>query len=135
MPFLALVLTLTVQLNPTLTPGVTTPITVEKLCATRWGHDRRFVTQAMKRHIAQAYGLEWAGIGKKVEFDHLIPRELGGADDILNLWPQPWPDAHKKDRLENRLHVLVCSGQLELSDAQQAIRSDWVAAYQRFVGK
>jgi hypothetical protein len=24
------------------------------------------------------------------EVDHKIPRSLGGADDVLNLWPQPW---------------------------------------------
>jgi 5-methylcytosine-specific restriction endonuclease McrA len=41
------------------------------------------------------------------EVDHLISRELGGADATDNLWPQPYtqhPGAHEKDRLENQLH-------------------------------
>jgi hypothetical protein len=37
-----------------------------------------------------------------------------------------------KDRLENRLHQMVCAGQLDLTTAQQAIASDWVAAYKRY---
>jgi hypothetical protein len=42
------------------------------------------------------------------EIDHLISRELGGADEVANLWPQsyggqPW-NAVLKDKLENRLH-------------------------------
>jgi hypothetical protein len=58
----------------------------------------------------------------KFEIDHVIPRELGGADSVLNLWPQPWPDAHKKDREENRLHRAVCAGTVTLEDAQEQMR-------------
>jgi len=29
---------------------------------------------------------------------------------------------------------MVCSGALSLTDAQQAIVTDWVAAYRRYVG-
>jgi hypothetical protein len=39
--------------------------------------------------------------------DHLIPLELGGSNDIANLWPQSYVtvwNAHMKDRLENRLN-------------------------------
>jgi len=48
------------------------------------------------------------------EVDYLITPELGGADDIKNLWPQPFTaknwSAYTKDDLEDRLHELVCSG-------------------------
>jgi hypothetical protein len=37
-----------------------------------------------------------------------------------------------KDRLENRLHQMVCAGELDLTTAQQAIASDWIAAYKRY---
>jgi hypothetical protein len=40
-----------------------------------------------------------------------------------------------KDRLERRLHVLVCDRALELRDAQEAIARDWIAAYQKYVGE
>jgi hypothetical protein len=35
--------------------------------------------------------------------------------------------------LETTLKRKVCAGQLSLVDAQQAIRTDWVAAYQPYV--
>ena len=71
------------------------------------------------------------------EEDHLISLELGGDPrNPHNLWPEPWfgPwNAHVKDALENRLHTMVCSGELGLREAQQAIATDWVAAYQTYV--
>lgn len=72
------------------------------------------------------------------EEDHLISLELGGDPRSPdNLWPEPWfgPwNAHVKDTLENRLHRMVCAGQIPLREAQQAIASDWVAAYRKYVG-
>ena len=71
------------------------------------------------------------------EEDHLISLELGGhPTSAANLWAEPWFgawNARVKDRLENRLHRLVCDGTLSLRDAQEAVATDWVAAYQRFV--
>ena len=118
--------------NPQLTPGVARPLTQVQVCDTKWGRDRRYVTVRMKKHVAASYGVPWTHV-KKYEFDHLIPRELGGADDILNLWPQPWAGARKKDVLENELHRHVCAGSLTLSEAQQMIQKDWVAAYYKVV--
>jgi hypothetical protein len=110
---------LVVVLNLKLTPGVVRPVDV---CSVKWGKDRRHVTQSMKREVLRLYGLP-LDAAKLVEFDHLIPRELGGADDVRNLWPQPWPEAHKKDREENRLHRAVCSGEISLREAQNAMRA------------
>lgn len=39
-----------------------------------------------------------------------------------------------KDKLENKLHDLICSGQLPVEQAQQEIAQDWIAAYQKHVG-
>jgi hypothetical protein len=44
----------------------------------------------------------------------------------------PW-NAQVKDRLEDKLHELVCSGQLDLKTAQQAIASNWIEAYKKYV--
>jgi hypothetical protein len=38
-----------------------------------------------------------------------------------------------KDELEAVLSRLVCSGRVPLAEAQQAIGTDWTAAYNRFV--
>lgn len=132
---LALVLRLP---NPALTPGVARPLSNAEVCSTKWGKDRRHVTEAMKREVARRYGIRRASVvaagkGPCCEWDHVIPRELGGADDVANIWAQPWREAHQKDRLENALKKLVCSGSLPLQEAQEAIRSDWISAYKKYV--
>ena len=70
--------------------------------------------------------------------DHLISLELGGSNSLKNLWPESYQgawNAHVKDRLENRLHALVCAGQLDLKTAQHAIATNWIAAYQQYLGQ
>jgi hypothetical protein len=78
-----------------------------------------------------------------LEYDHLVPLEIGGAvNDPRNLWPEPnyqgvSPDSYvlnPKDKLEDRLHDLVCSGEMPLGEAQRGIARDWVGAYRRYVG-
>jgi hypothetical protein len=73
------------------------------------------------------------------EEDHLINLELGWSPNSpQNLWPEPlvgpW-NARVKDRLENKLHKMVCDGKMSLTDAQKAIATDWVAAYRKYVGE
>jgi hypothetical protein len=87
--------------------------------------------------ILQEYGLP-TGPHPDFEVDHLIPLDLGGADEDANLWPEPrrsiepeW-NAERKDLLEWKLADMVCSGQLDLATAQKAIRDNWVAAYRTY---
>ena len=123
--------------NPQVTPGLTRNLTVEQICTTKWGQDRRHVTTAMKEDVARAYGVDRAD-WSEYEFDHLVSRELGGADDTLNLWPQPLKGActaHEKDVLENKLHRMVCAGSISLPTAQYELAHDWVAAYNQYIGK
>lgn len=107
--------------NLSLTPGRVRPLSTVQVCSIKWGRDRRHVTAAMKRQVCSSYGIDAKDCtGAKYEIDHLIPRELGGADDVRNLWPQPWIDAHDKDRVENYLHREVCAGRMTLAVAQKA---------------
>ena len=39
-----------------------------------------------------------------------------------------------QDKLENRLHALVCHGQISLATAQHDIATNWIAAYKQYVG-
>ena len=122
-----------------LTPGVATNLTKEQVCTKVWGKDVRHVTESMKRQVFHAYGFAHGNKDPRCpcEIDHLISRELGGADDVRNLFPQsytgPW-NARMKDRLENRLHREVCKGSISLQDAQKAIVDDWQAAYRKYFG-
>ncbi len=73
------------------------------------------------------------------ELDHFIPLELGGCPDCVpNLWPEAYAmefGAHEKDRVENYLHLQVCTGKMTLDEAQREIGSDWVEVYNRIVQK
>lgn len=84
--------------DPTLTPGAARALSLDVICKTKWGKDARHVTAAMKRQVFENYGLTGKDdpscvadkSGRHCEVDHLISRELGGADDVKNLWPQPY---------------------------------------------
>jgi len=96
----------------------------------------RNVPAEMKRAVYREYNIT-SHEGGDYEVDHLIPLELGGSNSIKNLWPEshrtsPW-NAQVKDRLEGKLHELVCSGQLDLKTAQHAIASNWIEAYKLYV--
>ena len=68
--------------------------------------------------------------------DYLITPALGGAEDVRNLWPQPYAgsvwNARVKDALEDYLRTMVCNGRLELATAQEEIAGDWISAYQKY---
>ena len=119
-----LVLTAFLFPDPVLTPGVVRQLTAEQVCSIRWGKDIRHITEKMKRHVCGAYKVKDCP-GSKFEIDHLISRELAGADDILNLWPQPIAEARIKDKIENFLHRQICSNKLSLRVVQKRIAKDW----------
>lgn len=119
-----------------LTPGDSFAVTVQDLCVPGYTKKVRNVPAEMKREVYEEYGVTSHGSGD-YEVDHLIPLELGGSNSIKNLWPEshrtlPW-NAQVKDRLEGKLHELVCSGQLDLKTAQQAMTADWIGAYKLYV--
>lgn len=72
-----------------------------------------------------AYGLQGATAS---ELDHLVPLELGGSNDITNLWPEIGPIPNPKDAVENALNSAVCGGQVTLAAAQSAVARDWETA-------
>lgn len=70
------------------------------------------------------------------EEDHLISLQLGGSPtDPKNLWPEPYAGngARKKDVVETKLKNLICTGKIKLADAQKAIATNWVLAYNKYV--
>jgi hypothetical protein len=116
------------------TPGDVRPdATVAQLCDPHFHTGTvRNVTEATKRAACAEYGLTATQcVGTQVEIDHLISLELGGSNDLKNLWPQPYakPGAKEKDTVENWLHRQVCTQKMTLADAQHAIVTDWYQVY------
>lgn len=119
------------------TPGQTDyNATKEMVCTPGYSAKVRHVTESLKRDVFDLYNIDPKS--DKFEVDHLISLELGGTNDITNLWPQSYTNpewnAYDKDKLENRLHKLVCYGVIHIVDAQIAISKDWIAAYKKYIG-
>ncbi len=92
----------------------------------------RNVPQSEKFAVEQEYGLAPAYYGHTLEIDHIVSLELGGSNAIANLYPErlnAHPGYQVKDRLENRLHALVCSGTIGLRAAQAGIAANWQRLY------
>jgi hypothetical protein len=133
--------------DPAVTKGAVRLSSKTTVCSIKWGLDERHVTQQMKDEAYAQYGnapgqgvcvfkthpgAKGQPVSQGCEVDHLISRELGGADTLENHWPQPYtqhPGAHEKDWLENELHKEVCHGDITLAEAQKQIKTDWYAAY------
>ncbi|MBV9514631.1 MAG: hypothetical protein JO280_11405 [Mycobacteriaceae bacterium] len=121
--------------DPACTPGATNPkVTQDTLDTTicRTGYTKSIrpskkITEAEKQANAAAYG--YTGPLSGVEFDHLVPLEVGGdPNDPRNLWVEPGASPNPKDGVESQLHDLVCARAVPLAAAQQAIADDWTTA-------
>lgn len=127
-----------------LTPGVTNPDVTQDniqdtICVKGFTKTVRppanYTNRLKKKQLVQ-YGYKHAN-PQAFEEDHLIPLGVGGnPTDHQNVWPQPrkgqW-SAAKKDKLENKLHELVCNGNLSLEETQQDISRNWIEAYKKYV--
>jgi hypothetical protein len=119
--------------DPSLTPGVIDPRVTQAnigstICVRGYTKTVRHVTTAVKTRVYHEYGIMSHAPGS-YEVDHLISLELGGSNDIGNLWPEPYfgtNNAHDKDYWENELHRQVCNGSITLAAAQNAIVHWWV---------
>lgn len=118
-------------------------IDVQDICTTRTAVYRN-VPQSLKAKVYARDGVpagNHTGICAGVdgcEVDHRVSLQLGGSNDISNLMIQPFVgdcNARHKDHLENKLHAMVCSGALSITDAQQIIYDDWEAGYRQFIDR
>ena len=131
--------------DPRCTPGAVNPqVTQATIATTICVHGftagirpPEDVTEPEKVASAAAYA--YTGPLHTAEYDHLIPLELGGdPNDPANLWVEPNDrpgangTANSKDTLEGTLKRLVCSGQMPLGAARQAIAANWAAAFQQY---
>jgi hypothetical protein len=125
--------------SPSLTPGATDPGVTQDdiqstICVpgyTKTVRPPETITHNLKLQIMETYRA--SGELRDYELDHFIPLELGGCPDcVSNLWPEPYGSnlgARQKDQVENYLHREVCSGNMTLTQAQDAIRTDWAKVY------
>jgi hypothetical protein len=122
--------------DPRLTPGSVATSDKIIICRPDYSKSVRHTSSRLKQEVYRVYGIDKNS--GHYEIDHLVPLSIGGADTGDNLWPEsrdtrPW-NAHLKDKLESYLHVKVCSGQIAIKDAQEAMAKNWIAAYGKYLG-
>lgn len=118
-----------------LTPGAVRSVSRNDVCRARSNDEAQAIPVDLQQKVFREYGLPNARPAD-YELDYLITPELGGATDIRNLWPEPhaateW-NSYVKDALEQRLHDMVCRGQIDLPTAQRDISTNWIAAYKKY---
>ncbi len=119
------------------TPGAIFPnATKDQICQSGYSSSVRNVPVSEKNQAYSEYGIQSHTTGQ-YEVDHLVSLELGGSNDIANLWPEaasPRPGFHEKDQVENYLHSQVCSGAIPLQQAQTEIATNWLNVYSQMSG-
>ena len=125
--------------NRSLTPGAVRAVTLKDICsATDDDLDPR-VPLSTERSVLQEYGIPSSAPIRKYQIDYLVNPQLGGTNDIRNLWPEPYSsarwNAQAKDELEQHLHKMVCARTVDLAVAQREIATDWIAAYKKYVAR
>ena len=125
--------------NPLLPHGLQTPGSltypapkISEMCSREFRKKIPEISQELKQKVFEAYGID-PNKSSLYQIDHLITPEVGGGNDIKNLWPQsltsrPW-NAHMKDRLENHLHREICQGRMSPNHAQTLLTLDWIDSY------
>jgi hypothetical protein len=111
--------------------------TKDAICKPGYAQSVRNVPDSEKNQVYAEYGIQSHTPGQ-YEVDHLVSLELGGSNDIANLWPElasPKPGFHEKDKVENYLHSQVCTGAISLKQAQIQIATNWLAVYNQMPSK
>lgn len=113
-------------------PGAVLTTNTKVICRSGYTKTVRNVTESTKKKVFKEYGIPYSQ-HSNYEVDHIISLELGGSNDISNLYPESYTiqdNARVKDKFENYLHKQVCNGNMDIVEAQRQISSDWLTYYQ-----
>jgi hypothetical protein len=122
--------------DPKLTPGDTLPaVTIADICTPGWATEHRHVTESMRDQVYEEYrrirGPDCC------EVDHLIPLELGGSNNMKNLWPQPDGTPARigrKGPARERASRGSVRRQVAGGRREHCIASNWVECWEMHVG-
>jgi hypothetical protein len=122
-----------------LTPGAIRSVTLSEVCESTDDDLDPVVPVSIQHAVLEEYRVPRGRDEQNYQIDYLVNPQLGGTNDIKNLWPEPsqrgiW-NARAKDELEKHLHQLVCNRTVDLNVAQREIATDWIAAYRKYLGR
>ena len=114
--------------DPACSPGAVLTTDTKVICVVGYTKTVRDVSDSLKKKVFKEYGILWSK-HSNYEVDHIISLELGGSNDISNLFPESFlvnNGARIKDKFENYLHKQVCDGKITLKEAQKEISTNWL---------
>jgi hypothetical protein len=117
--------------DPACSSGAVLTTDTSVICVSGYTQKVRDVPLSEKEQVFAEYGIDWS-LHSGYEVDHIVSLELGGSNDLSNLYPESYSiqyGARIKDKLENHLHNEVCAGRLRVAVAQQQIATDWLKYY------
>lgn len=113
------------------TPGAILTTDKSVICVSGYTKTVRNVSDSTRKQVFAEYGISY-DLHSNYEVDHLISLELGGSNDISNLFPESYNitnGARVKDKFENYLHSQVCNGKMDIQQAQKEISTNWLKYY------
>ncbi|MGX5680901.1 hypothetical protein [Schumannella luteola] len=116
--------------DPACTPGaITTQISPAETSPVCTEVPETEPADSVRDSVLAAYGVDAADEGDYTVV-YLIPRRLGGANDMANLWPVPTSDPSAKDKsdVDRIVADAVCGGRAGIQAAHYALSRDWTTA-------
>jgi hypothetical protein len=120
--------------DPACSPGAILTTNIKTICTVGYTKTVRDVSTDTKKKVFKKYDIPYSQ-HSNYEVDHIISLELGGSNDISNLFPESYlikNGARVKDKLENYLHKQVCNGTITITEAQKEISSNWLQYYDQY---
>jgi hypothetical protein len=120
--------------NLQVTPGGVSITDAGTVCNGARRVTRPPIVKAQRDDLLTAYNIPVKELGR-YRFDYLVPLEIGGSTAQTNLWPMSLRGGigfHEKAKLNSRIRVAVCTGQISLSDAQKGMVTDWFQLWVKF---
>jgi hypothetical protein len=121
--------------NRKLTPGDVTTTNANTVCVLPTHGVSNPMPYTTQVAVFDEYGYTTPAQQHKYILDYLVPRDLGGALDQANIWPAAVRGTgfYEKIQTDHILYEMVCRRTLSLTQAQHDLKSDWYAAWLRYV--
>jgi hypothetical protein len=118
-----------------LTPGVVASTDTNELCNMPPHAAAPALSAGLQLQIYDEYGYSSQNAMRKYILDWLVPYNLGGAEVPANIWPAAVTGTGFYEKIDTdvALRQMVCRRELTLTQAQQALETNWYSAWLRYV--